>query len=338
MNRGCVLVAMVLFAVSPGRAKQHPEYRLAIMSRVANGGALRSADSFGRGDLVSHVSANRMTVSSTVDSLHGFASPRPKKIRSGTAKEQTLSISVHVHDYAQVSHDILKHAQREISYVLGAARVETTWFDGSVASEQRSPCPGCQSGLPSAHVFLRLLPRAEGAERAFPATALGFAVSPVNGEGGSVANVFYDRVTKLASGADPSESHVLAMVAAHEIGHLLLPMSGHSADGIMRAQWSRDDLLIIRSISLIFTPEQSRLIRANLLRRIGQPAASLEPSAGTSRLTPHALGAENGFSGKTVLRLFRGPWERQSHPADNQRAISGTEQLDMEGPVAELLR
>ena len=56
-----------------------------------------------------------------------------------------------------------------------------------------------------------------------------------------VAYVFYHRVRAEAHRYDVSTELVLACAIAHELGHLLLPMRGHSADGLMRACWSRNE-------------------------------------------------------------------------------------------------
>ncbi len=85
---------------------------------------------------------------------------------------------------------------------------------------------------------------------------------------------FYHRVERIArthlntsnwrgaSGVDAAI--LLAHAMAHEIGHLLLP-DGHSASGLMRADWSADDLHDAVRGELNFTPEQADVIRARLL-------------------------------------------------------------------------
>ena len=60
---------------------------------------------------------------------------------------------------------------------------------------------------------------------------------------------------------------VLAHAMAHEIGHLLLPY-GHSATGLMRAEWDRKDLRLAVHGRLNFTAEQATLIRIRLLTQL----------------------------------------------------------------------
>jgi hypothetical protein len=53
-------------------------------------------------------------------------------------------------------------------------------------------------------------------------------------------------------------------VMAHEIAHLLLGTNSHAAEGIMRAQWQREELLSASKGELLFTPGQSRVMRQRL--------------------------------------------------------------------------
>ena len=106
------------------------------------------------------------------------------------------------------------------------------------------------------------------------ATALGVAIG-TSEHRGRLAYVFYNRVEHIAR-THLNVSHdaerkdlysvvVLAHVMAHEIGHLLLPY-GHSAIGLMRADWNAKDLDLALDGRLNFTSEQAELIRGQLSR------------------------------------------------------------------------
>lgn len=60
---------------------------------------------------------------------------------------------------------------------------------------------------------------------------------------------------------------------AHEIGHLLRPY-GHSAAGLMRAEWDEKDLRLAVHAQLNFTAEQAALIRARLLTQLASESAN----------------------------------------------------------------
>ena len=67
----------------------------------------------------------------------------------------------------------------------------------------------------------------------------------------------------------------------HEIGHLLLGLNGHSAAGIMRADWTRRVLQQALLGHLVFAAGEGKLIRAEVLRRVRQEQA-LQVSGGPS--------------------------------------------------------
>jgi hypothetical protein len=84
------------------------------------------------------------------------------------------------------------------------------------------------------------------------------------------AYVFYDRVQEFAESKADRRFHfagpyiVLAHVIAHEIGHLLIPGEAHTANGIMRARWKYSDWVRASHGSLLFPPDQVRIIRNGL--------------------------------------------------------------------------
>jgi len=110
--------------------------------------------------------------------------------------------------------------------------------------------------------------------------ALGFALPCPEDLAGCYAEVFYQRISDWASGAEISAYQLLGHAMAHEVGHLLLGPNSHSRDGIMRPQWNPDDLRVIARASLRFTPEQTERLRAACLGRIQRAgiAASAVPA------------------------------------------------------------
>jgi hypothetical protein len=95
-------------------------------------------------------------------------------------------------------------------------------------------------------------------------TVMGAAVRTINDT--RVVYVFYQRVRVEAERYGVSTPLVLACAIAHEIGHLLMPGRGHSANGLMRACWSRDDFHRANQGLLLFAPEQAVLIRDTVER------------------------------------------------------------------------
>jgi hypothetical protein len=98
---------------------------------------------------------------------------------------------------------------------------------------------------------------------AAPASSLGLALRSKEGPN-RLAFVLYSRIARVADRDNVDRSSVLAIVMAHEIGHLLLPDSRHSAAGLMRGVWDREDFSNAVSGVLRFSAHQADLIRAGL--------------------------------------------------------------------------
>jgi hypothetical protein len=63
-------------------------------------------------------------------------------------------------------------------------------------------------------------------------------------------------------------SSVLGLVVAHEIGHLLLQMGGHSPVGIMHFPWSPKELGLANHNFLVFTAKEASAMRERMRRSI----------------------------------------------------------------------
>ena len=175
-------------------------------------------------------------------------------------------ITVRVYNYAQVSDGALARAEAEAGRILAAAGVNSVWLDcfeprGQFQSGANQDCAGPLRG---ATVAVRILPGSIKGEVFSRDTDLGFAA------GSDFASVFYGRITNFVKGADGREwdiAVILGDAIAHELGHLLLGPDAHSPTGIMCGQWDRDYLHLALMGRRLFTPQQSAVLRANVLRR-----------------------------------------------------------------------
>jgi len=107
---------------------------------------------------------------------------------------------------------------------------------------------------------------------------------------GYFAYVFYDRIQELAQRRRLGHA-LLADVMAHEIGHLLLGSTSHSASGIMCAHWNYEELRKVSEGAMSFIPSQSRIMRDRLRahrgRRLEQgPDARRRKIAATATASP----------------------------------------------------
>ena len=78
--------------------------------------------------------------------------------------------------------------------------------------------------------------------------------------------VFYQRIQEY----QPSESRsvVLAYILSHEIAHVLEGTTRHSPTGVMKAKWNREDFKKMEAARLGFNPDDVRLIRSGLEKRL----------------------------------------------------------------------
>jgi len=182
------------------------------------------------------------------------------------------TVTVRVYNYAEVSGGVLQGGETEATRLFSAAGVSMTWVDCSNTriparsglAQAPEAATACFKPVSGADVVLRILSRSTPASRAFHDTMFGFA------EGTFVASVFYDRLGQFAQGVYGNQTEVsviLGDVIAHEIGHLLLGSNSHSRTGIMCGKWDAEYLRLAREGFQTFSPAQSAVMQAAVLRR-----------------------------------------------------------------------
>jgi hypothetical protein len=173
-----------------------------------------------------------------------------------------LMLTVRVYNYAQSPSTLLTEAEREASRILAEAGLKSVWLDCPLAPSADIPQSPCPEPIGAAEVRLRILfvPVRNG----FHDTAYGFAIVP------ALASVYYESVLDLAKydQAVFEAPIVLGCAIVHEIGHLLLGSNRHSVSGVMCAHWERKHIQQALMGAMVFTPEQVRLIHAEMRRRV----------------------------------------------------------------------
>jgi hypothetical protein len=171
---------------------------------------------------------------------------------------EPLTIAVWVRDTAQVPADVLTRAQTEVTRIFRQAGVQTVWRDPS-----SSPAPTTAPREPRITIAILSYDQAErlGPALTRDGVGVGFALNSSPTTRANVAYVFYHRVKLLTGANGVTLAPVLGAATAHEIGHLLLD-NAHSETGLMRADWTKEDLQLIQRSELFFTAEQGALIRS----------------------------------------------------------------------------
>lgn len=182
-------------------------------------------------------------------------------------------IRVRVNNYAQASPVTIARAESEAGRILGRAGLRMVWLDcpmehfGGVHVEQNP----CLEPLEPTDIVLRVL--SEPTKNRFQDTVFGIAVVPI------LASVYYDYALRTAErdNAAFEAPIILGCVIAHEVGHLLLGTNSHSGSGVMQQRWERRQIRQAMTGTLLFTPEQAKLIQAEMQKRMAAGAMGHQP-------------------------------------------------------------
>ncbi|HUK35532.1 MAG TPA: hypothetical protein VLV86_16560 [Vicinamibacterales bacterium] len=172
------------------------------------------------------------------------------------------AVTVQIHDYAHLKSDSLSKAEDIVTRTYKRVGVGIEWLgvlqqDGSRA--HRGP-GGEEARTPIAQLTINILTPAMAKRGGVADDVLGFVAVPPEGGMGRIGYVVYERVRDVASGGPASESDILGVVVAHDIGRLILGAGSGTHNGIMNRNWDRRDLEKVDPLTLEFTlPEIDRL-------------------------------------------------------------------------------
>jgi hypothetical protein len=208
-----------------------------------------------------------------------FARPAPgNAIRYTAARRASEShpaprpdakLTLRVYNYAHVDAGTLFHSEKVATEAFEKVGIQLVWMDCPMPKTHSREYSDCQSDMEPVDLVLRILPRHMAVKLAARHEPLGSAQTCAETEPACELSVFYHRVDELAV-EGYREDRVLGYVIAHEVAHVLLG-PGHSEEGIMRGQWTRNDLQRISwGLLLDFTSDQSKQLRYAVLRRMKQ--------------------------------------------------------------------
>jgi hypothetical protein len=185
---------------------------------------------------------------------------------------QEPRIVIRMYDVAIAAPALRAEAMRTASAIVSQAGVSVKWTDCSRGGADH-PCrtvPGARE------LVVRIVPEAgAGHSRdalsirglsGSPDRQLGFAAVGGDSRAGILATVYYETVSAVARNSGVETSQLLGRAIAHEVGHLLLPLAGHSPTGLMRAPWAYEELMENRREDWVFSPQDGRQLRSTLAR------------------------------------------------------------------------
>ncbi len=169
-------------------------------------------------------------------------------------------------------------AMRTAAIQTAASNVELAgilveWYDCTEDGRR----PVCQDARRSGNFIARIMPTlTPGAPLRRPSVEalgtqgdadppLGFAVVDPDTQAGKMATVSHDQVDAVARRTGVARSELLGRALAHEVGHLLLGVLGHSRNGIMRAVWTDDELTRARPEDWVFAAGDIQRLQQSLI-------------------------------------------------------------------------
>lgn len=178
-----------------------------------------------------------------------------KSARTESAAESTVIVAVY--NQAGIPPKTVLRAEKISAEVFQQAGLQTDWVNcGNPHVVDVDPRCKVYTGLRfDLHIVRKSVDT--------PAAVLGLAFVPGAGTGRH-ADLFYENVVRMQTESGVDVSTILGHVAAHELGHLLLGKD-HSRTGLMRANWTHEDLSDASRGLLLFSKDESERLRSGLL-------------------------------------------------------------------------
>jgi len=174
-------------------------------------------------------------------------------------QEPTVRLTVSVFNDAEVPPSVLQAAQARAEMVLDGAGIALTWLNCGTPGNWVQDI-GCRDIAFPSHLSVRLA--RNGRHR----TGDVFGESFLDADGvGNYASVYVEPLAASKALDVVSESDLLGYIVVHELGHLLLGLDSHSAEGVMRGKWDFAALQQMSRGTLIFSAREAERMRSRYL-------------------------------------------------------------------------
>lgn len=181
-----------------------------------------------------------------------------------------VKLTLRVYNYVPIDPVLLARAEKVADAIFEESGIGVVWMDCTPLRGEFLPRETCPSGMKPSDLVLRFFSRRMAMKVATPKEPLGFAQQCPETEPACELTVFYFRVDELAADGHRAE-FLLGHVIAHEVAHVLIG-PGHSEGGIMRREWSREELRRMSlGLQMGFSSAQSRQLQEAVLRRMKLP-------------------------------------------------------------------
>jgi hypothetical protein len=191
----------------------------------------------------------------------------------GHNKSEIVRPRILVYDQANTKPGTLDGAKAVTGEIFRKAGVELEWIDCSKGSTAKNSV--CSQPLTFNEIVLLIIRRSKERSSGSGSSTGGHAVRMAPEWGSGMISIFFEHAEQIAEHGitfynlkiDKAQSIVLGHLIAHEIGHLLLPSGDHSRSGIMKEGLHQSEWKLAISGRLVFTREQSELIRQGMQAR-----------------------------------------------------------------------
>lgn len=181
-----------------------------------------------------------------------------------------VKLTLRVYDYVPIDPELLARAEKVTDAIFEESGIGIVWMDCTPLRGEFLPRETCPSDMGASDLVLRFFPRRMAMKVAAPKEPLGFAQQCPETEPACELTVFYFRIDELAPNGHGAE-FILGYVIAHEVAHVLIG-PGHSEGGIMRGEWSREELRRMSlGLQMSFSSPQSRKLQDAVQRRMKLP-------------------------------------------------------------------
>ena len=184
---------------------------------------------------------------------------------NGPVIRPVIRLTISVFNDAEVPAGVLRAAQTRAETVLSGAGIALTWLDCGTPGNW-VPDIGCRDIAFPSHFAVRL------ARNGKYRNGDVFGESFLDDKGvGDYASVYVEPLEASKAVEVIREGDLLGYVVVHELGHLLLGLGSHSAEGVMRGKWDMVTLRQAAHGTLIFSAGEAERMRARcLLASAGQ--------------------------------------------------------------------
>jgi hypothetical protein len=165
-----------------------------------------------------------------------------------------IGLTVRVYQTTDLPSALKQRALAEAKTVLRAGLVDVRWQECTRSS------PACDVPLGPSELLLVVR---GGAPCQDTSATLGEAVV-IRRAGGVLATVYVNCVAWLATAAGTDVAELLGRAAAHELGHLMMRTSVHARRGLMRPNWTSDEVRRNRAADWTFTAADVAAMRQPL--------------------------------------------------------------------------